>query len=101
MHQASGTGHVSSAKKLSALAILAVAFLAAAPVYPQGCVMCRTSAAAGGDEAMKAFDLAVLVLLIPTILLFCGILAFAFRYRNHPRREPDLPPYCHPEGPRA
>jgi cbb3-type cytochrome oxidase subunit 3 len=57
--------------------------------------MCRTSAAAGGDEAMKAFDLAVLVLLIPTILLFCGILAFAFRYRNHPRA--DTSAGCHPE----
>ena len=49
--------------------------------------MCRTSAAAGGDEAMKAFDLAVLVLLIPTLLIFIGILAFAFRYRNHPRAD--------------
>ncbi|HSC77532.1 MAG TPA: hypothetical protein VLB32_03115 [Candidatus Acidoferrales bacterium] len=50
-------------------------------------MMCRTSAAAGGDEAMKAFDLAVLVLLLPTILLFCAIVAFAFRYRNHPRAD--------------
>ncbi len=53
--------------------------------------MCRASAAAGGDEAMKAFDLAVVVLLIPTILLFCGILAFAFLRRNHPSAD------CHPE----
>ncbi len=36
---------------------------------------------------MKAFDLAVLVLLVPTVLLFVGILAFAFRYRNHPPGE--------------
>ena len=92
---------MSRAKKLTALVVLTAALLAAAPGYPQGCVMCRTSAAAGGDEAMKAFDLAVLVLLIPTLSIFIGILVFAFRYRNHPRREPDLPPYCHPEGPRA
>ncbi len=61
--------------------------------------MCRTSAAAGGDEAMKAFDLAVLVLLIPTILLFCGILAFAFLRRNHPRA--DTPPFGHPACPES
>jgi hypothetical protein len=72
-------------KKLSALLVLAAVLALAPASYSQGCIMCRTSAAAGGDEAMKAFDLAVLVLLVPTILLFCGILAFAFRYRNHPR----------------
>ncbi|HXE74490.1 MAG TPA: hypothetical protein VNN18_02490 [Candidatus Xenobia bacterium] len=72
-------------KKLTTLVVLAAALLSAAPGYSQGCVMCRTSAAAGGDEAMKAFDLAVLVLLIPTLLIFIGILVFAFRYRNHPR----------------
>jgi len=78
---------MSRTKKLNALLILAVALVAAPLAYPQGCVMCRTSAAAGGEEAMKAFDLAVLVLLVPTVLLFVGILAFAFRYRNHPPGE--------------
>lgn len=101
MHRAPSTRHVSHVKKLTALLVLAAALLAAAPGYSQGCVMCRTSAAAGGEEAMKAFDLAVLVLLIPTLSIFIGIIVFAFRYRNHPRREPHLPPYCHPEGPRA
>ncbi len=83
---------MSRVKKLTALLILAVALLAAPLAYPQGCVMCRTSAAAGGEEAMKAFDLAVLVLLVPTVLLFVGILAFAFRYRNHPSADTEATP---------
>ena len=81
-------------KKLAALLLLVVALASAPAAWAQGCVMCRTSAAAGGDQAMKAFDLAVLVLLVPTILLFVAILAFAFRYRNHPAadtQEEELP----------
>ena len=62
--------------------------------------MCRTSAASGGEEAMKAFDLAVLVLLLPTVLLFVAILAYAFRYRNHPRvRSADEIPQLDPGAP--
>ncbi len=87
-------------KKLTALLILAVALLAAPLAYPQGCVMCRTSAAAGGEEAMKAFDLAVVVLLVPTILLFVGILAYAFRYRNHPPADTEATPAWPPDPPR-
>jgi len=51
-------------------------------VFAQGCVACRTSAAAGGAEAARALDHGILVLLIPTISIFVGILAFAFRYRK-------------------
>ncbi len=87
---------MSRVKKLTALLILAVALLAAPLASPQGCVMCRTSAAAGGDEAMKAFDIAVLVLLIPTLCIFIGIIIFAFRYRNHPRANTEEPPTWRP-----
>jgi hypothetical protein len=63
--------------------VLAAALLAAAPeAFAQGCVACRTSAAAGGAEAARALDHGILVLLIPTISIFVGILAFAFRYRK-------------------
>ncbi|OFV81462.1 MAG: hypothetical protein A3D93_03675 [Acidobacteria bacterium RIFCSPHIGHO2_12_FULL_67_30] len=63
--------------------LAAAALLAVAPeVFAQGCVACRTSAAAGGAEAARALDHGILVLLIPTISIFVGILAFAFRYRK-------------------
>ncbi len=87
MYKAQSTRHKARAKALAVLLVLLAAAFSAPTAYAQGCVMCRTSAAAGGEEAMKAFDLAVLVLLVPTVLLFVGILAFAFRYRNHPPGE--------------
>ena len=67
-----------------AIVVLAAAvLLAVAPeVFAQGCVACRTSAAAGGVEAARALDHGVLVLLIPTLSIFVGILVFAFRYRK-------------------
>lgn len=49
--------------------------------------MCRSSAAAGGADAAKAFDLAILVLLIPTLSIFVGILVFAFLRRNRQEQE--------------
>ena len=51
-------------------------------VFAQGCVICKTTAAAGGEGAAKAMNLAILVLLIPTLSIFVGILLWAFRYRN-------------------
>lgn len=65
------------------------AYLAGArPALAQGCVMCRQTAAAGGAEAAKALDLGILVLLIPTVLIFLGILFSAFRHRDRSLLEP-------------
>ncbi len=50
--------------------------------------MCRNSAAAGGADAAKTFDLAILVLLIPTLSIFIAILVFAFLRRNRQEQEP-------------
>ena len=63
--------------------LVAATLLAAAPgVFAQGCVACRTSAAAGGAEAARALDHGILILLVPTLSIFVGILFFAFRYRK-------------------
>lgn len=69
--------------RLAAAVAVAAFLLATAPAaFAQGCVMCRNSAAAGGAEAARALDQGVLVLLIPTVSIFVGILLFAFRYRK-------------------
>jgi len=61
--------------------------------------MCRSSAAAGGADAAKTFDLAILVLLIPTISIFVGILVFAFLRRNRQADEPPEEVFPWPENP--
>jgi len=61
--------------------------------YAQGCVMCRSTAAAADEEGRKALDLAILVLLIPTLSIFLGVFYWAFRRRNQTWVEPgpDVP----------
>lgn len=44
--------------------------------------MCYTTAAAAGQHAARSLDLGILVLLIPTLLMFLAVLAFAIRRAN-------------------
>ncbi len=73
---------------LAKLMVALGAALTAPSAWAQSCAMCRASAAAGGADAAKTFDLAILVLLIPTISIFVGIIIFAFRRRNRQAEEP-------------
>jgi len=68
------------------LALLLGSFAPAA--YAQGCVMCRASASAADEEGRKALDLAIFVLLIPTVSIFLGVFYWAFRRRNQTWVEP-------------
>ncbi len=67
---------------LVAALVLAVMSLASPEALAQGCAICRNSAAAGGEQAAKALNTGVLVLLLPTISIFVGILFYAARYRK-------------------
>lgn len=72
-----------------AILLLAALVLSAAPAaYAQGCSMCRTAAAAANEAQQKTMDLAILVLLIPTVSIFLGVFFWAYRRRNQTRAEP-------------
>lgn len=59
---------------------IAIAALGFAPgAWAQGCVLCYTSLASGGPTAMHAFEMAMLTLLIPALLLFLGIFLLIYR----------------------
>ena len=45
------------------------------------CIMCRTAAAAQSGGASHAMDRAILILLGPAVVLFCGIFLGIFRSR--------------------
>lgn len=64
------------------LAVAVVVLVATPEVLAQGCAMCRNAAAAGGEQAARAFNLGILVLLLPTITIFVGILFVAVRHRK-------------------
>ncbi len=56
------------------LALVGVLCLAPAPAaWAQGCVLCYTSLAGANPSAIRAFQLAMFVLLMPALLLFIGI----------------------------
>ena len=81
-------------KLVTVLAALAAGLVAFAPsALAQGCVMCYTSASAAGHRGERALDTAIIVLLVPPLLLFIGILLFAFhRSRTQSARSPATPP---------
>lgn len=72
------------AKRLRMSAVVALAvlgFIPAPAARAQGCVLCYTSLSAASPGALHAFQLAMLVLLIPALLLFAGLFLLIFRRR--------------------
>ena len=60
-----------------ALTVAALGFTPGA--WAQGCVLCYTSLANGGPGAMHAFQMAMLTLLCPALLLFLGVVLLIFQ----------------------
>jgi hypothetical protein len=50
--------------------------------------MCYTTAAGQDPAAARRLDFAILALLIPVLVLFCGVLALAIHRRDVEREEP-------------
>ena len=74
------------------IAATGAALLAAAPrVLAQGCAMCYTEAAAQAPGAARQLDYAILTLLVPSVLMFGGVLFAAFRRREHDLAEDPKP----------
>ena len=46
------------------------------------CPLCRTALEHGGDAAARTMNIAILVLLVPPVSLFCSIFAIAYRKRK-------------------
>lgn len=59
------------------------------------CAMCKAAVASSADSASRAsgMNLAVIVLLIPPLAMFCAFFVAAYRFRNAPGETPasDLP----------
>lgn len=80
--------------RATALLIMALLLGLAPSAFAQGCALCRAAAAAAAEQtprAGNALNLAILVLLVPTISIFVGILLWAFRYRNRSLAEQARP----------
>jgi hypothetical protein len=77
---------MSKFKGSAVLFLTAVAFFvllaAGLPAEAQGCAMCKLSAEAAGEEAAKALDYGIFILLVPTVIFFLGIFYWAFSHRD-------------------
>lgn len=74
---------------LCAALIVVAGLLASSPEAFAQCAMCKTALSNSPEAAKLAerFNFAVLVLLIPPVLLFCGIFYAAYKYRKAPGQE--------------
>ena len=72
-----------SRKAAFSFALASAALLTFAPAaLGQSCSMCYDSAAQQGPEAARALNTAIVVLLLPSVLLFGGVLVTALRRRE-------------------
>ncbi len=51
----------------------------------QGCSMCKTGSEAVAAEQQRSLNRGILILALPSVVIFAGLSIFAFRYRS---REP-------------
>jgi len=71
-------------KKLAIIATICIAILAMAAPHAagQGCAMCYQNAAASGAKGQEALRHGIMILLIPALALFGGIVAAIYRRDN-------------------
>jgi hypothetical protein len=77
--------------RMAAAVVMALVGLMATPsARAQGCVLCYTSLSNASARGLHLFQLALLVLLTPALLLFIGL--FLMIYRHRATAEADWPP---------
>lgn len=69
-------------QRAAAAALLLAALWAAPAAAPAQCPLCRSSLQQAGDTTARTMNLAILVLLIPPVSIFCTIFAVAYRKRK-------------------
>ena len=76
----SGVESKSMTRVLRLLAGGIAAGLAVAPAaFSQGCAQCYIEASASGAHAQKSLDIGILVLLLPSLLMFAGVIVLLIR----------------------
>jgi F0F1-type ATP synthase membrane subunit c/vacuolar-type H+-ATPase subunit K len=58
---------------------IAVGLAVAPAAFSQGCAQCYIEASASGSHAQKSLDIGILVLLVPSLLMFAGVIVLLIR----------------------
>ena len=69
--------------RLAAAAALVLAALWASPAPARAqCPLCRSAVQQSGDQTARTMNLAILVLLVPPVSIFCTIFVVAYKKRK-------------------
>ena len=76
--------------------VIAAAFAALAALWPGAalaqCPLCRSAVQHAGDQTARTLNLAIVVLLIPPVSIFCAIFAVVYRKAKHGDEEQNREP---------
>lgn len=82
--KSSGTNRVKVEKRAIVVAVILGSIVLVAPhATAQGCAMCYQNATAAGSNAQAGLRHGILILLIPALGLFAGILGALYQRRDH------------------
>lgn len=76
-------------RRLALLVAATMTYASASVAYAQGCAMCYTSASAAKAGAIQALRSGILILLVPTLLVFAATAVLVIRRRNQFNEAPD------------
>ena len=68
---------------LRVAAATAVVLGSAAGALAQSCAMCYTQAAAANAPAQRSLDYGIIILLLPSLLIFGGVFTMLMRHARH------------------
>ena len=71
---------------VAAALVLAALWAWPAPAAAQ-CPLCRTAVQQSGDQTARTMNLAILVLLVPPVSIFCTIFVVAYKKRKDEEEE--------------
>ncbi|HEX8560923.1 MAG TPA: hypothetical protein VF668_22715 [Pyrinomonadaceae bacterium] len=83
LNEASTRVATGSSAKARPSVVAALALLALSAAWPgeatAQCPLCRSALQTAGDQTARTMNLAILVLLVPPVSIFCAIFAVAYR----------------------
>ena len=83
-------GWRSKTRRLAALIAAGLVLVLIAPAGADAqCAMCRSALQGAGDQAARAINSGMLVLLIPPVAIFCSIFAVFIKYKNDDEEKAD------------
>jgi hypothetical protein len=77
-------------RRAATLLLLLLLIGLAPAAHGQGCAMCAATASQASAQGKHALNVGILMLLAPTLAIFCGVFFFVWRSKEPPNSSPAL-----------